>query len=101
MESQYNNLAEGSEKRKREAIVRGRRTHHLLVMTVLLGGRTNEKMMWILLNKNGVALLAGTIENHKENIPQMLPWAHVMQPTTEVGIKNIGKPNNRLGVGAI
>ena len=43
-----------------------------------------------------------TGENYKENIPtNMLPWAHVMQPTTEVGIKNIGKSNNRLGVGAI
>ena len=43
-----------------------------------------------------------TGENYKENIPtDMLPWAHVMQPTTEVGIKNIGKSNNRLGVGAI
>ena len=43
-----------------------------------------------------------TGENYKENIPtKMLPWAHVMQPTTEVGVKNIGKSNNRLGVGAI
>ena len=43
-----------------------------------------------------------TGENYKENIPtDMLPWAHVMQPTTEVGIKNIGKSNNRLGVGAV
>lgn len=43
-----------------------------------------------------------TGENYKQNIPTaMLPWAHVMQPTTEVGIKNVGKSNNRLGVGAI
>lgn len=43
-----------------------------------------------------------TGENYKQNIPtDMLPWAHVMQPTTEVGIKNVGKSNNRLGEGAI
>jgi hypothetical protein len=43
-----------------------------------------------------------TGENYKENIPtDRLPWAHVMQPTTEYGVKNIGKSNNRLGEGAI
>ncbi len=43
-----------------------------------------------------------TGREYKEKMPtENLPWAHVMQPTTSGGVKNVGDSANKLEVGAI
>ena len=43
-----------------------------------------------------------TGREYKERMPtEKLPWAHVMQPTTSGGVKNVGDSANKLEVGAI
>ena len=43
-----------------------------------------------------------TGREYKDKMPtEKLPWAHVMQPTTSGGVKNVGDSANKLEVGAI
>jgi len=43
-----------------------------------------------------------TGREYKDRMPtEKLPWAHVMQPTTSGGVKNVGDSANKLEVGAI